>query len=270
MRLRHPVDYTIETLARLQSELSNSRSGNSPEDVRDRWLRWWSTADSQLRNLFADDDIAAGLYITTEKIRGLNMVTLPYITLNRENDVWVERFGDLIAKLKALKPFTERPGRIVVPDTSAFIEGAYFTGFDWQSLTGAADLVRLVVPILVIEELDDLKRQRGDRVPTRARSVLHRLWELGATAGAAQLPGKPVTIEVFGDGPWHARRPVNDDEIVQRALAVGEITRKDVILVAGDYAMLHRGSTAGLKVARRAMPFRLSGGPPRSRPRRRR
>ena len=33
------------------------------------------------------------------------------------------------------------------------------------------------------------------------------------------------------------RRPVNDNEIIERALHVGEITGKDVILAAADYSI---------------------------------
>jgi hypothetical protein len=45
------------------------------------------------------------------------------------------------------------------------------------------------------------------------------------------------------------RRPVNDNEIIERALYVGEITGKDVILAAADYSMLFQASSAGLKTA---------------------
>lgn len=109
--------------------------------------------------------------------------------------------------------------------------------------------MRLVVPVLVIEELDDHKRGR-DRVQRRARSVLHRLWELngGNAEQAAALPGRrPVTIEVFADDSWHVRRPVNDNEIIERALAVGEITGRDVTMAAADYSMLYQASSRGLK-----------------------
>ena len=64
------------------------------------------------------------------------------------------------------------------------------------------------------------------------------------------IPGsRPVTVEVLVDDSWHARRPVNDNEIVERALYVGEITGKDVILAAADYSMLSQASSAGLKTA---------------------
>lgn len=261
MRLRHKVDYTIETLTRVKNELGNSRGRHEAWEYRDQWLRWWSAADGQLRNLFADGELAASLSVSAEKVRDVNLGALPFVLLNRETGAWEERLGQVIAELEALKPFIERSGLIVVPDTSAFLEGEYFTNLDWQDLAGAAaQPVRLVVPVLVIEELDAHKRGR-DRQRDRAISTLRRLWELGGNdpERIAHIPGHAVTIEVFLDGPWHARRPVNDDEIIQRALVVGEITRQEVVLAAADFAMLYRASAAGLKAVLVPRPSRSGG-----------
>ena len=251
MRLRHKADYTIETLTRVMNELGNTRAGGQEAwDRRDQWLRWWLAADGQLRNLFADGELAASLYVSAEKIRDVNLGALPYVLMNRETDFWEERLGQVIGELTAMKPFIERPGLIVVPDTSAFLEGVYFTDLDWQELIGAdaREPMRLIVPVVVIEELDKHKRGR-DRVQGRARSVLRRMWELGGSdpERIARIPGRQLTVEVFLDGAWHVRRPVNDDEIVERALTVGEITGREVALATGDYKMLYRASAAGLK-----------------------
>ena len=84
-----------------------------------------------------------------------------------------------------LRPFIERPGSLLILDTSAFIEGEYFTDLDWHGLAGlqAGGPVRLIAPRIVIDELDYLKRDR--RAGDSARSVLHRLWELRDGAGTA-------------------------------------------------------------------------------------
>ena len=125
MRLRHKVDYTIETLTRVKNELGNSRGRHEAWEYRDQWLRWWSAADGQLRNLFADGELAASLSVSAEKVRDVNLGALPFVLLNRETGAWEERLGQVIAELEALKPFIERSGLIVVPDTSAFLEGEY-------------------------------------------------------------------------------------------------------------------------------------------------
>ncbi len=50
----------------------------------------------------------------------------------------------------------------------------------------------------------------------------------------ATPPGS-ATIEVWLDDPWHVRRPVNDEEIVERAKTLAEMTGREVVLAAGDY-----------------------------------
>jgi len=83
MRLRHKADYTIETLTRVRNELGNTRAGGQEAwDRRDQWLRWWLAADGQLRNLFADGELAASLYVSAEKIRDVNLGALPYVLMN--------------------------------------------------------------------------------------------------------------------------------------------------------------------------------------------
>jgi hypothetical protein len=252
MRLRLHVDYTEGVLRDLLDKLHDCRSGNDAQDVRDRWLRWWSEADAQLQNLFADGDVAASLYVSQTKVRDVNLEMMPYGILNHEIDVWIDRFTEMVDELVALTPFIERPGLIVVPDTSAFVEGVYFTELNWQELANIdpRKQVRLVVPVLVVEELDELKRGR-DHARDRARSVLRRLWELNSDGKqAAVIPGsRPVTVEVLADDSWHVRRPVNDNEIIERALYTSEITGRDVILAAGDFSMLYQASSAGLKTA---------------------
>ena len=193
---------------------------------------------SELRSLFPDGEAAASLYVSQARVRDVNLDTMPHGVLNHEIDVWLDRLNEMISELNRLQRFIERPGLIVVPDTSTFIEGVYFTELNWQELADVdqREPVRLVVPILVVEELDELKRAR-DRTRDRARSVLRRLWDLNSDAKqAALIPGnRPVTVEVLADDSWHVRRPVNDNEIIERALFVQEITSRDVILAAGDY-----------------------------------
>lgn len=251
MRLRNPggVDHAVQTLTYLAGQLGNTRGACGTVQRQDRWLSWWDEADSQLRSLFSDTDLVTSLYQAQLQIRGLPMSARPFGLLGRETDVWVDRLEAAAASLKALKWFIEFPGQVVVPDTSAFIEGDYFTELDWKAIAGAGQTVRLIIPILVIEELDALKLDR--RVGGRARSVLHRVWELdvGKPGHPARLPGRQVTAEVLLDEPWHARRPVNDDEIIDRAVYIRELTGKPVILAAADYKMLFRARAAGVGTA---------------------
>jgi predicted ribonuclease YlaK len=94
------------------------------------------------------------------------------------------------------------------------------------------------LPSLVLEELDDLKRNRDGRQKAQARRILTALWDLHRTAPAepaALLGHVDVTIEVLLDGGWHRRMPNNDGEIIDQALSLRELTGQPVILAAGDY-----------------------------------
>lgn len=254
MRLRSPgdIDGAIDAVNLISNQLYNTRSGTAASR-RDEWLRWWDTADRQLRSRFAEGNIAAGLYRSRTEIAATGLDGRPLDLIDRETDIWIGRFEQLLGDLKALKLFSAWPGQIIVPDTSAFIEGIYFDQFEWDTLDGAVqgELARLVVPILVIDELDDKKRDRNLRVSRRARSVLRRQWELRAASPAkpAPIPGRNATIEIFLDDPWNVPLPKNDSEVIHQALAIRDITGRDALLAAGDYGMMDRAVAVGLRAA---------------------
>lgn len=258
LRLKNPgaLDAAIDALTRVQNELGNARGrGNNASDRQDAFLTWCTSwAGRELGNHFAATTLTDQLAESYNRVAFAPQLTERRMNgvLNGEFDIWHTRLGDANESLRALRPFAAYPGQIVVPDTSAFIEGVYFTEFDWHSLDGItadAGPVRLAIPILVIDELDALKRDRNGRVSGRARSVLQKLWELhrGDPTKPAAIPGRAATVEVFTDDPWHERRPVNDEEIIDRAAAIGEITGKNVLLAAGDNGMLYRAAAGGLK-----------------------
>lgn len=251
MRLRHPgdIDRALRMLADLQSRLVNYRGH---EDTVP-YLAWCAEASRRMREQFVSIDLAELAERDQRELTfGGAVMTRPREFLDSNIDLWQVRLAGVRMTLEKLRPFIERPGSLLVLDTSAFIEGEYFTELDWHGLAGvqAGRPVRLIVPIIVIDELDDLKRDR--RAGDRARSVLHRLWELrdGAGMAPAELKGRRgVAIEVFLDDLHHRRLPDNDAEIIDRAIYVGELTGQSVTLVAGDYGMLYRAAAVNLDTA---------------------
>jgi len=257
MRLRNPggADAALATVRQVKNELGNaSGRGNNAAERKDAFLTWcdhWATP--QLGNHFpVSEDLFAELTESYHRVvqtpqlseRELNML------IARECREWDARLERLISEMQSQLAFLGRPGRLVVLDTSALMEGVFFTDFDWHLLDPSPQgAVRLVVPSLVMEELDDLKRHRDGRQKAQARRVLTALWDLNRTAPAepAALLGRAdVTIEVLLDGGWHRRMPNNDGEIIDQALSLRELTGQPVILAAGDYTQLYRAATAGL------------------------
>lgn len=271
-RLRNPgrVDAALATVEQVRSELENAQShGNNAAQRLDAFLTWcdhWGKP--QLGNHFpaewglfdALDESYHRLALAPEmpdrRLNGL---------LNREFATWHRRLTDVSGNLRELKGFIQWPGRIVVPDTSAVMEGAFFTRFDWRTLHDELNVgpVRLIVPALVVEELDNLKRHRDGRTRDRARAVVRGLWELHMLKPTepAPLPGSPdITIEVLLDDGWHERQPNNDAEIIDQALNVQELTGQPVILAAGDYLQLYRAASVSLTAALMPRPDEAAGG----------
>lgn len=180
--------------------------------------------------------------MSTRRLNGL---------LNREFTLWDIRLGQAADELTALKKLADRVGSPVVLDTSALMQGKSFLTFDWHSLDPAlaGGQVRLVVPLIVVEELDDLLHDRDGARRQKARTVTRALWELhrDKPTEPSPLPDRPgVTIEVLPEGDWHQRRPDNDAEIIDQALMLYELTGRAVFLASCDLRQLYRAAVPGL------------------------
>lgn len=256
MRLKNPGGFesAITTLKQAQDHLADTVAGNSAQR-KDEFLKWcdqWATG--QLGNHFpASEDIFAEIADFYNRLVALPEISERQLNglLNRERTTWDARLGRILADLEGLGTFVRRPGRIVVLDTSALMEGVFFAEFDWHELDPAlkGEAVRLIVPSLVTEELDELKRRAAERQKARARKVLTALWDLhrAKPAEPATLPQSPdVTIEVLLDSGWHQRMPNNDGEIIDQAAGLVDLTGQPVILASGDYTQLYRAAPASL------------------------
>ncbi|MDX3374696.1 PIN domain-containing protein [Streptomyces sp. ME02-6991-2A] len=135
---------------------------------------------------------------------------------------------------------------VLVLDTSVFIKHeTKLEDTDFFVLAGAgAEAVRVTVPMVVVDELDRLKESRDKQVRWRAGyslAVLDRLLESNERLGR-------VKVEALFDNPGHVRLPDEDDEIVDRALAVHTIAAGSAQLVTYDTGMAMRAKWANLPV----------------------
>jgi hypothetical protein len=260
MRLKNSggVDAAIATVAVVRGQLGNARNGNSAADRKDSFLRWcdnWATP--QLGNHFPDtEEIFTAIEETFRRLALAPPMSEYELNtmLTRDWQIWDRRLERLGVELERRRAFLGRPGRLVVLDTSALMEGVLFIGYDWHALDAglAAGAVRLIVPILVIEELDGLKRTRDRQQKADAKEVLRAMWALHGTMPTvpAALPqAADVTVEVYLDGDWHERRDNNDGEIIDQALALQELTGQRVILATCDYNQRYRAAASGVITA---------------------
>jgi hypothetical protein len=269
MRLKNPggLRAAIDRLETLTRNLAESLDGSDVnlQSAREAWLKWWAGADMALRALFADDDLLIPLARTAAEIRNLSFVAPAYEAPNlsliiRERDVWGERLRDAVRELRQMEKFVMRPGRIAMLDTSAFHEFDRFWLADWARATEADPPyaegplhLRLMVPLLVVEELDAQKRHPNGKVREAARDILRHLRELprlstDSFADVLKLSER-TTLEIMLDDPTHVRLPVNDAEIIDRAVNLRSLfpTERRVILVSSDLSMEFRAEGAGLE-----------------------
>jgi hypothetical protein len=174
--------------------------------------------------------------------------------LNREWKTWDSRLSQVIDELRKACVFTAHPGRIVMPDTSALMEGILFTEYDWHALDASlgSGPVRIVVPVLVVEELDGHIHSRDRHRKTATKEVLRLLWALHRKAPTEPAPlpqAADVTIEVLIDSDLHQRRENNDGEIIDQALSIQELAGQPVILATCDYNQAYRAAVPSLMTA---------------------
>ncbi|WP_042435223.1 PIN domain-containing protein [Streptacidiphilus anmyonensis] len=253
MRLKHAgFGPTIDSLQRLFYENGNAQNGHGAPALQDNYLRWVEDAERVFEGNFSDTALLDGLhsrhYWEIRHINGQTPRPIPLIL--GEFKAQAARIEAAMAKLREMQAFAERVGAVIVPDTSALIQGKFFEHFDWSVETGCGASVRLVILSMVLEELDQTKDRDRGRAQKRARSVTKRLRELARNVS----PGEPVpfrdggAFEVYFEDEWHIRRPIPDIEIIDQALSIQEITSGKILLATADATMEFRARLQGLEV----------------------
>ncbi len=129
--------------------------------------------------------------------------------------------------------------------------------------------VHLLVPIVVVDELDRLKN-KADKPYKRWRAgytlgVFDRLFANGIGPETLR-PGDPLpqpdkppvfefSAEIVLDPPGHVRLPINDDELVDRTLAIQALAGRRVKLITFDTRQSTRARSAGLTVDKLTKPI---------------
>jgi predicted ribonuclease YlaK len=108
--------------------------------------------------------------------------------------------------------------------------------------------VRLVVPLVVIDELDRKKYSGTMKMASRAGAGGRAIQEIvgSATPGAAVEVRSGVTLEVLVDEQGHTRATAADDEIIERARLLQQIVDAPVSVLTHDLGLQLRAELAGL------------------------
>jgi hypothetical protein len=156
----------------------------------------------------------------------------------------------------------------MVADTSVYIEhDDKLRDLDFAPLLPDAWLdkpVVVVVPVVILDELDGLKQRGGDALRRwRASYTLGVLEDVFARSGTHGVLRQPtddgtrgaVFMEILFDPPRHERLPINDDEIIDRALAAQSLAGTSITLLTFDTSQAARARNAGLTVKKLVKPL---------------
>lgn len=237
----------LDSLKPLIVQIQNvaSSGGGNSSQMWNRYLLWVEAAESQLSSLFRRAGLWQGLY--TDRywhIRGFQTgpSARPHAIIANEATWQGRRLQAVVDQLeRAHRDLSSLPdgALAVVPDTSFLMNHhEFFDELDWAGLL-AVRAVRLVVPLAVIDELDDLSF-RGKDTSVRARKVIRALRRLrGHRPPEEPVPVRPeVDLQILVDPPGHRRRPNSDDEILARAEYLAAFVGPERVRVAAfDYGI---------------------------------
>lgn len=257
----------IDTLRNIQTNLVNVRSKSTVRS--DLFLHYSIWADESVRILRGQvREADLDRLILTRRYWALQTSTASTdigTIVDLEIDERRVALEAAIAELEEEQRLsTSRAGHVVVADTNLFCEHPdKLEVLDFAGILGLRETpVRLVIPIVVIDELDNLKQFKGrNHVRWRAGYTLAFLDRILDHSGYGVLrdedlsaldtggiPRGRVTAEIALDPPGHVRLPINDDEIVDRALAIQASIGREITLVTYDTKMRLRARSAGMKL----------------------
>lgn len=262
-RSAHEVTTVLEDLLR---RLDKPRSTSLPNDRLVNYREWATEAMRRLRPLIGPDDL--GVMVTTRAfwlIQGQN----PYADgalgelVTAEIESRAEIFEEVRKALRAeMGRWDASLGRLVVPDSNVFLHGP--EAIDWWTGTRSrpTDNIHVVLPMVVVDELDRLKRHPATK--TRARSWLRQVTHIVdnpqssgrleqrppiPAGGDVVVAGGLATLSVLADIPGSRRLPIADDEIIAQSLRLQDLAGHRVTVMTYDTAgMVFRVGHARLEL----------------------
>lgn len=266
---RQHLVQVLDTVGIGATNLLGAFVGKHPTDCTNIYLNWVHDAARSLRTLIRPPDIGE-LILTRRYEQILSVSALGTAAIYSLLAIEVEeRIAAIDAARLALRTATQRwsqPALFVVADTSIYIHHpSKLDALDIAGTIGArGDSIHLLVPIVVVDELDALKQATKDSTRTRARqtlAVLDRVLEHPTQPGrlrdadfsaieAGGIPQGAITVELVLDPPGHSRLPINDDELVDRILAIQPLTGRPVTLLTYDTGQSTRARAVGLQAVK--------------------
>jgi hypothetical protein len=253
--------------------------GRTADERLVAYLSWASESARMLRNQVSVADLDRLIFTKRYELLLGGVADLGGQSRQRAlNDLLSMELDERVAAItEAREAFEKQIGRwtssarFVIADTSVYIEhDQKLEELDLRALLGvsASSDVHLLVPIIIVDELDGLKRSSDKQKRWRAAYTLARFDLIfqnsagpvsfneadDADLPQGQLPGD-LTAELVFDPPRHVRLPINDDEIIDRALAIEPLAARKITLLTFDTGQATRARYAGLLVQKLTKPI---------------
>jgi len=248
-----PYDAVVKTVKSVLLDLDNLQPDGDHIQVAMAYMAWLENAELMLRNQFIGPDrIWPGL--NTERARQIAEHRLVTRRLfNSEKQYQQDRLRKLISDLDDVhtRLAIGLADEVAILDTNYLLRGSPFSETNWSERFPSAAAIHLIIPHIVVDELDDLTHRSGAK--DLARAAIRTLDELrAATAHPCDRisVADQTTLQILPDPPLHARLPDNDSELMSRSQLVHAMTGKPPTIVTMDRGMIIRAHTHGLQALR--------------------
>lgn len=262
------TDYALQVLRELVTDARNlaSSGGRQPESYRDDYLMWAEKAETQLSHLFVSRSVWSGLF--TQRywhLRGLTLADTPrpHRLISMEAEWQATRLEMIVGWItEVVKAFETSAGTATVAvDTNVFIHFRRYDEINWPKLAGTTD-VRLVVPLLVVDQLEELS-YKSRATSDRATRILRALQDLRRNhrPEISLEVRSGTTLQILMDPRGHSRHPDSDAEFLDRVEFLAAIGAGRVLIATGDYGMKLRATARGLNCIDLPEDLRLKSPP---------
>jgi hypothetical protein len=251
--------HAAATLRAVIQEASQVQAAINAEILLRNYFHWIEFAEPQLSTLTRDIELLTMLRTPTHwhiRTLALSVTThapvaaRPVPLVSQEIEFQTAVLQDLVADLDArIGRAVEGEGHITVIDTNLLLEYERPDNVPWDEIIKRRP-ARIVVPLRVIEELDEKKYDRRPGLADRARRAASWLEGAVANAGAPKPLRDCATIEVLIDPGPRRRPPDADREILDDCHELHQLSGQPLTLVTGDTGMLLRAQAEAIAVVK--------------------
>ncbi|MDT0465343.1 PIN domain-containing protein [Streptomyces gibsoniae] len=238
-------------------------------DLYEEYMEAVDQAHGRLTWVFAEPDLAERLHSTAFwHLASMERSSLgaQKSLIYRETQRQLSSLEDAKCALECLKKLAQLPGMPVIYDTNMLNHWVQPSDVHWRQVFSAVGLkvplVRLVVPMTVIDELDRQKYGQGDLARKAATAIryLNRVFSNQNHNMPVEIRKGEATLEVWYE-PGGRRREVDADmEILRCASDLSQlIPNERTHVLTDDTGMRLRAQQMGLSAVRLPEEYRKPG-----------